>query len=302
MSKPRIPIGTFYMTNVCNLTCTNCATFNNFRFKGHFDWEITRPLAERWAEIIDIGELAILGGEPFAHPDLDTWVYELRRLWPNCEDFRITTNGTMMRQNIDRIQKYLRLGVTIEINVHDPALWHDIESSVQEIMQPFDHWIKDYIGDLDRPNRDPYRERHLQWKDRTGWDYITMRESYEFTPTAIERIKDGVMYMHRSRPEVAHANCVFWDCHHFVNGRFYKCNVTAMSDLLHRQFAVNKDCQGILNRSKSISPLQPMEEILDFINNLDQPIEQCTLCPEQPLTDMVKIYPLAKNKIKIIKS
>lgn len=298
MSKPRIPIGTFYMTNVCNLTCTNCATFNNFRFKGHFNWEETRPYAERWAEIIDIEELSILGGEPFAHPDLDTWVYELRKLWPKCEDFRVTTNGTMISQNADRIREYLKHKVTIEINVHDPALWNDIELAVNDIMKDFEYQINDYVGELDRSNRESYKERHLQWKDNTGWDYITMRESYEFTPTAIERINNGLIYMHRSRAEVAHSNCPFWDCHHFVNGKFYKCNVTAMSDLLHRQFSVNKECQDILNRSVGLSPFQPMEEILEFLNNLDKPIEQCQLCPEQPLTDMVKIYPLSKSKIR----
>jgi hypothetical protein len=71
-----------------------------------------------------------------------------------------------------------------------------------------------------------------------------------------------------------------------------------MSDLLHRQFAVNKECQDILDRSVGLSPFQPMEEILDFLNNLDKPIEQCQLCPEKPITDMVKIYPLSKSKIR----
>lgn len=298
MEKPTIETVTFYMTNVCNLTCTNCATFNNFRFKGHFDWEVTRPYAEKWAEIVDINEIAVMGGEPFLHPDLDTWVYELRKLWPDCPDFRVTSNGTQLMRNVDRIRKYFENRISIEINVHDPALWDKIQADSEEILKDIDWELEDNVGSLPRPNMPDYLERNRVYLDKDGQVLIMMRESYEFFPTSIERIQQGKLFLHRSNPEIAHENCFMKDCHHFVNGLFYKCPTTAMSDLLHRQFSVNDECQEILNRSAHMDPFRPIDEILEFIENLDKPIEQCQLCAEQPFEKMVKVYPLSKTKIR----
>ena len=68
----KLPRVEFYITNVCNLNCDNCNRFNNFAFSGHYRWADYESSFKEWSKIIDFPEIAIIGGEPFANPDLKT--------------------------------------------------------------------------------------------------------------------------------------------------------------------------------------------------------------------------------------
>ena len=60
----KLPYVEFYITNVCNLNCTNCNRFNNYAFAGHQRWADNKEFYQQWAEILDVQEISILGGEP----------------------------------------------------------------------------------------------------------------------------------------------------------------------------------------------------------------------------------------------
>ena len=58
----------FYITNVCNLTCDKCRSFNNYDFKGHYEFDREKML--QWSKRLTIDVIAILGGEPTLHQTL----------------------------------------------------------------------------------------------------------------------------------------------------------------------------------------------------------------------------------------
>lgn len=284
----------FYITNVCNLTCDNCATYNNYRLKGHYLYKDSAEYIEQWSKIIDIEHLHIHGGEPFSNPDLPNWTWNIRRLWPD-NIIRITTNGTMLAQHKDFIKECIQQNIVIEIAVHDPALWTGIESSVIDILQGVEYsTYEDVNDDFERGELDNYPSYVKHFVDNKGSDLFTMEQAYEFMPSSIDRIENSVIYMRRSDQETAHNNCYIKQCNYMINGRLYKCKTTAMSDILHRNFTVNDECQSILNRSKSVLPSDA--DVKNFLDTLDQSIEQCRLCPETPVNDMIKIYPLSPKK------
>ncbi len=287
----------FYITNVCNLTCDNCATYNNYRLKGHYSYKDSAHYVEEWSKIIDMRHLHIHGGEPFSNPDLPNWTWNIRKLWPN-NVIKITTNGTMLDQHRDFVKECIANNIVIEIAVHDPALWDSIESVVVSILSGSEYSIwEDVNQDFERGNIENYFSYVKHFVGPQGNDLFTMEQAYEFMPSSIDRIENSVIYMRRSNQETAHNNCYISQCNYIIEGRLYKCKTTAMSDILHRNFAVNQDCQDILNRSKSVLPTDP--DVLEFLNSLDKSIEQCRLCPETPTSDMVKIYPLAKTKPRV---
>ena len=90
-----LPYSEFYITNVCNLNCTNCNRFNNFAFSGHQLWNDHADTYKKWANLLDIDTIGIIGGEPMLNPDFMSWVTGVRELWPNSE-LRIITNGTQL--------------------------------------------------------------------------------------------------------------------------------------------------------------------------------------------------------------
>jgi uncharacterized Fe-S cluster-containing radical SAM superfamily protein len=294
--KHHIGIGTFYITNVCNLTCNRCASFNNLRFKNHFEWSNSEQRAKKWKEILEIDEISILGGEPFCHPRLDEWVLGIRSIWPQHSNIRICTNGTYLSTNIERVRKYLDLGIIIEVSVHDPKQWDSIESIIETILfhTPYDKIRR--IGKYDIPNGKEYSEVIVDYSNKNSYPLFKLVEAYEFFPTAINSIEKGLISLHRSDMEVAHKNCDIKDCHYFVDGILYKCVTQAIGVFLKEQFPLDSVSQSVIGSTKGIDPF---DNPLEKLKNINSPIKECQLCPEHPLADMIKIYPLTKSKIRL---
>jgi len=118
------PVVEFYITNVCNLSCRGCNRFNDLNFKGHQRWADHADAYEAWSKRLDLPRITIIGGEPTLNPDLELWVSNLRRLWPNAV-IMVQTNGTYQREeHMDFWEKY---NVAFGVSLHDPAIADEIK-------------------------------------------------------------------------------------------------------------------------------------------------------------------------------
>ena len=287
--KHKLEFVQFYINNVCNLACPHCVSYNNLAFKGQFDWKSNEVSAQKWSELIDPYEVAIIGGEPFTNPDLNNWVYGLKKYF-NPPDFRITTNGTFLSRDIDKIKEYIDANVNIEISAHSRKHFED---SIAFIKSQFPDWTTEIVED--EPEWDHIVKRFIKQSDK-GW--LQVRTAYKFWDSSIKEIKDGVIYMHNNDPELAHSKCEMSDCHYIVEGRLYKCVVTATAPMLARQFSLDKASNDLLQLTKSVSPFDNSSTIDEFITNILEPCDQCALCPVHVL-ESVKEFELPRKKIKI---
>jgi organic radical activating enzyme len=115
----------FYITNVCNLTCRGCNRFNDLNFKGHQRWADHAAAYEAWSHRLDLPQITIIGGEPTLNPDLELWVSNLRRLWPDSV-IMVQTNGTYQRpEHLTYWDKY-RVG--FGLSLHDPATADELKA------------------------------------------------------------------------------------------------------------------------------------------------------------------------------
>jgi hypothetical protein len=110
----------FYITNQCNLACTNCNRFNDHDFRGHYYWEDSADAVTAWSKRINAPMITIIGGEPSLHPGLETWIVNLRRLWPETT-IMIQSNGTNAKiaKNLD---SYSRYRVGWGVSLHRPEM------------------------------------------------------------------------------------------------------------------------------------------------------------------------------------
>mgnify|MGYP003339870537 CR=1 FL=1 len=124
----------FYITNVCNLTCSNCNRYNNFHFRGWAAWDNYADNLRQWAEKIHVQKPVILGGEPLLNPDLEHWIHGIAGLWPDANIF-IITNGTQLKNRPDLfgILKHYRGRVRIDIHRHNPGHWETLQQDVEKI-------------------------------------------------------------------------------------------------------------------------------------------------------------------------
>lgn len=280
MKKYSIGEGQFYITNVCNLTCDRCSSYNNRNFKGHFLWKDNKDDYQAWSEILDIDALSIIGGEPFANPDLENWISGLRALWPNVKDFSISTNGTFFKNKKELIKKFIYQKVYMDVSVHDPALYKDVEETLTECLDGFDaHSIDKGIS------------KEIYVKDTL---VAKISEAYNFSTMSVKSIKDGVTYMHDSDPVKAHSVCGCNFCHYFVRGKLYKCYLTAITQDLTNQFNIEDRAEQLLKEYDPCGPYDDPSKIETFVNKILEPIPQCRLCTDKP--NIRPIWPLAKKK------
>lgn len=287
--KHKLEFVQFYINNVCNLACPNCVSYNNFAFKGQFDWKSNENTARQWSNVIDPYEIAIIGGEPFTHPDLDSWVYGLKQYF-NPPDFRITTNGTFLNRDIEKIKEYIDANVNIEISAHSRKHFDD---SIAFIKEQFPDWNIEVVED--EPQWDHIVKRFIK-EDTKGW--LQVRTAYKFWDSSVKEVKNGVIYMHNNDPAAAHSKCEMSDCHYIVEGRLYKCVVTATAPMLAKQFTLDNHSQDVLKLTKSISPFDDVDVIDEFIDNILEPCAQCAMCPIHVL-ETVKEFELPRKKPKV---
>jgi len=135
MKKHTLKYVEFYITNVCNLNCSNCNRFNNYYFSGHQRWNDYKEIYNLWSKKIDIRHIAILGGEPSLNPSLKDWIKGISKLWPNSK-LSILTNGTRFKY-ISEIYPLLHQhnsDVIIEVSVHTPSEYEKIIQNAENFL------------------------------------------------------------------------------------------------------------------------------------------------------------------------
>jgi len=231
----------FYITNQCNLACTNCNRFNDHDFRGHYAWEDSAPAVEAWSQRINAPLITIIGGEPSLHPGLETWVANLRRLWPRTE-IMVQSNGTNARlaRELDLWNKY-RTGWGI--SVHQPQMRPALEKQWFPVIDGF-------------------------------------FENTEFTPAAVIPYGDSFA-VHHSDPVTAFNACTMRTSHTIFRGQLYKCPVMAVLPEFRTQQSVIMDArqEQLLSQYQPLSADCTEQQLIDFVGTRHQPIDQCEFCP-----------------------
>lgn len=277
MNKPyNIVEGVFYITNVCNLTCNRCMTYNDRKFKGHFHWSEYKDHYVKWSKLLDIDRISILGGEPYANSELLTWATEIRKLWIDCKDINVCTNGTYLKNNIELSRYIIQQDIWLDVCVHDPALYNEIKDALEETLSIFKFTKKTTgnhdIGFFEFEVEEYYLNDRLISKLSKQWN---------FSKNSTSSIVNNTTFMHTSDPVRAHDNCAAKFCHYFVKGKLYKCFLTGVGRGLVDQFAIDDSAANLLTSYNSCSAFDPEQQIEEFIYKLKEHIPQCSLCPEK---------------------
>ena len=260
MNKISLDYSEFYITNVCNLDCPQCNRFNNRKFKGHYFFD--ESLYAPWAEKLDLVECAILGGEPTLNPGLASWITSIRKLWPNVKG-NVTSNGT----NLNKV----------------PGLANALaESNWELVICVHNVGMRNYVLDQINSTFGQCRFSKLMYFQDSvvnGMEFITpdgivikvTNGSYFYNNV----FQDGHYQLHDSDPEAAHRVCMSSKCHHFIDGKLYKCGVVALLPEYYQQS--NKAYPELYDQYQ---PLVVSDVTQDRLTQLtESAIPQCKFCP-----------------------
>lgn len=277
----------FYITNVCNLSCSHCNRFNNYDFSGWQRWSDYEADYQKLSEHIEIKSIVLLGGEPLLNPTITDWVKGLNTVFKAST--QILTNGTRLNKVpglynllLDPIGKYRaqnHIGVSLHDNSHFDSLRKEIVSFLKP---PVIEWGS-AIATLP-PSAYDNDNSFYSAKDLNNVR-VDMFHYDKFIESSLYRTAAG-FNLHNSNPLVAHESCGFvkYKSYHFIRGKMYKCGPVALMPEFDQQHTIllsNEDRQ-LLNSYKPLTADNIKEYGDEFFANLDSPIPQCKFCPENP--------------------
>jgi hypothetical protein len=281
----------FYITNVCGLSCKGCASFNNYAVKHHYKWEVAREKTYKWGTLLSTRQISIIGGEPLLNPEIDLWVAGIRDAFRHVDDIRVYTGltGKSLLRYKDQIRKWLSQNVIIQISVHDPSWWEESIETACEILEGLDFEIQKTI------DQGTFPLKAVNFISPEGVVLFSMLEQWAFFPSAIQKVQNGTIYFHNNDPEKSHAACHCKDCHYLVDGDMYKCVITGTAKMVLDQLPIDQRSSELLKQVKGLDPF------IDGWNpNIKEVIPQCSLCTSDTQT-RVMAFPIPVKKEKIPK-
>lgn len=296
-----IPNVEFYITNVCNLTCSNCNRFNNFDFKGWQDWKTYEPMYEEWAKHVRLQRITILGGEPTLNPSLLDWVDGINRLWNKT--VQILTNGSRLNQVpylYDRLIKYQQpdnpwiknwVGISLHNNDNREQCFNEVRK-----------FLRGDITYHHRDDPDNINNSFTMGGTHAFYDSNGMRvviwEANDFYTAAVQQQGSGFKLFDND-PEQAHEICGFvrYKCYHFIRGGLYKCGPVALFPEFDKQHTLYLS-PGDRELMQSYRPLLPNEfpeRGKNFLAHIDDVIPQCKFCPAEKDQKHIPILAVSKK-------
>jgi hypothetical protein len=304
MTKPRLAYTEIYITNVCNYSCANCQSLNNFAFKGHQRWADYQEEYQLLSSQLDIDVVQIIGGEPTLNPDFEKWVNGISNLWPSSK-LQISTNGSRLDKLTDQVyQTLLKHKGTLWITCHDIQLYEQFlefsKAFLKEIQSDTGGDEQDWKTDYEQSKTDPsVKLRTVSRKliDKNGVEVI-LDWSQAFVPSVVDVVDRHCLKMnYNSDPIEAHDICYFKTCHQINKGKLYKCPlVSVLPDFLDQfDVTMSNDDRMI---AYSYQPLSVNDNnVAEFVTNINQPIPQCKFCPSKYIKQN---FVGTEKKIKII--
>ena len=258
------PVLEIYITNECNLTCSNCNRYNNYNFTGHYYWEDQKDLLTAWSKRITSPLMTLIGGEPTMHPDLTNWVLKTSELWPDSK-VMIQTNGVKKVSNVmngfDKISRETDGRIGQGIAVHNTNFYPKFSQHVND---------------------------------------DTMFDATEFSECALVD-KGSHFVVHDSDPDDAYSACTMQISYTLFNGLLYKCPMVALLPEFRKQYDVHltDKQEELLYSYKPLHPSCTDEELDAFVAVSKVSIPQCNLCPGQYKTSTVTFTPSLKKRKKL---
>jgi organic radical activating enzyme len=281
----------FYITNVCNLTCSGCNRYNNYKFSGWWSWDEAEPVLTRWAEKIEIGHPVILGGEPLLNRDIVKWIKGIRRLWPRRSGVQVQSNGTRL-DLIPGLYEAMNTSNWIGISLHAPEHKEALFARIR-------NFLKGPVVETEDPTDltgSRYQFVDINKKKVHVWVNDT------FVQSNIVELPNGRFGLYNSNPDLAHENCTYrrFKNYHMIRGQIYKCGPVALMAEFDEQyqFDIGDADRAVVHAAGRGLGIDEFDTRgAEFLANIDNVIPQCKFCPESYDYKPITFSTLKPNKL-----
>lgn len=262
------------VNNLCNMTCSHCAGLAMYDFKGNSRWAESAEKYAKWGQILDVPEISLCGGEPYLNPDLDLWFEEVRKIWPNVF-IEVMTNGTRMSKKMDFSRKvFLDGNSRVTVSCHEEETFDEIKKEIEDTLSPWGT----RVSSIETPGIEFETNKTIQYfiDGREVCKFMKITEMYLPYHKTVE---NGTVYFEMGGDqEASHTSCGWKAVYTFQHGLLYKCPPVTNYPDAKLQVRYEPEAQEILEKYKGCDPFLPIDQVREFVNNLDKSIEVCKLC------------------------
>ena len=291
----------FYITNVCNLNCDQCNRFNDYKFAGWQRWSDYADIHRRWAKLVDIKHLVILGGEPLLNPSINEWILGLAELWKR--PVQILTNGTRLNHIPRLYETLLSWTKSPDIAKHWIGISvHNVED-MDFLIQEAKNFLRCNIQTLtDKNSTNSQESTHgadLALIDSNGVKvHFWIQDN--FYNAAITKNQNGELTLFNNDPELSHKYCGFvqWKNYHFIRGTLNKCGPAPLFPEFDQQhpLTISSADRELINAYRPYTIDQVEQQGTDILKKIDEVLPQCKFCPVPADMKYRQIHATLKNK------
>lgn len=239
-----------HLTHSCNLSCSNCSHFSNYRHSGLLAVESAREQFEVWAKRLAPAQVSLLGGEPSIHPRLTEFVYLARECFPDCPKILLVSNGWFLANHPQLPAALLASDVELHVSVHH--LGPRYQAKVSEVAALIEKWREGY------PFSFVWRESYTKWRR------IFPTEGKDLRP------------YNDMNPRLSWEKCPSKRCTQLYEGCLWKCPQAAYLKLMDKKFSLSEQWSPYL-AYRPLAPTCSDEELADFFAREEESI--CSMCP-----------------------
>jgi hypothetical protein len=188
---------------------------------------------------------------------------------------RIITNGFRLDRQTDLyavLEKHRN--IELWVGIHNKQHKQEIVQKVQDFTQA-PHTVS-FNSD------NPYQQ-YMTVTDANGV-CIKIEYNWWFHQGALIKDPDAMKFtLHQSDVKKAHDICHSKYCHHFMNGKLYKCGAVALFPEFAKQHEVvlSPADQELMAGYQPLTIDATSQQKQEFLNNLPNAIPQCRFCPEE---------------------
>jgi hypothetical protein len=264
-----------------------------------FKWETHSDRYTKWADILTFENIALQGGEPYLNPELKIWATNIKNLFPATPRLSVSTNGTLLKHNIELSQELIEMGWDLVISCHHSSHRATIDDSIDKILSKWNNIrLEEYREDKDKYSYSDHLVRKYWHNDKV---LIELHEWDSFFP-APQIVKDGVISFEWGDANLNHERCMAIPCSMMMHGIYYKCSLLSSYKEASLQFKFEEDALKLLEEYKGCDPFDTEDEIRTFFANLNKVVPQCKLCKyyeeNHPQKDY-RLIPLHPDNTKV---
>lgn len=245
----------------CNLSCVGCNSFSDMKIDDGFDpaqrIEWIRNLADFATRMnLSINGIDILGGEPFLDDNHIEIARIARNLFPKSI-IAVFTNGLLLANKQQHIQKYLELNIELAITMHDIP-----DNMKTKVLKGVNIWKSQGVY-CRISSYDPGYARN---KDRLWRQAVIYKEDKVYPHSHGDHRK-------------AWFKCSLKDCLTLQDNKLYYCPIMALlPSLLNRTGQLDdKQWQPYLNYQPLDLLTAGLDDTIDFFQST--PGHRCAMCP-----------------------